>query len=128
MDTAALQRFLKYSLVGISTFAFDLFLLLVFTEFFSWHYLIAAGAAFLIAVSVNYVLSRQFVFIGTSRSVSEGYVLFLIIAGTGLAAVTFFMFIFVDILHWNYLFSRIAIAGIVGIWGYLMNFYFNFKL
>jgi len=128
MNKAALRRFLKYSLVGVSTFALDLLLLFVFVEFFSWNYLIAAGAAFCIAVSVNYVISRRFVFTGTSRPLGEGYVWFCIIAATGLATITFFMFVFVELFHWNYLLSRIVIAAMVGIWGYLMNLYFNFKV
>ncbi len=128
MNPLALRRFLKYSTVGVSTFCLDLFLLFILTDFFLWNYVISAGVAFTLAVSVNYYFSRRFVFRGTLRSAGEGYAVFLGIAGTGLVAVMVLMGVFVEVLHLNYLFSRVIIAGVVGIWNYFMNLYVNFKV
>jgi hypothetical protein len=34
----------------------------------------------------------------------------------------------VDLLGLHYLVSRILIAGVVGVWNYLLNLYVNFKV
>jgi putative flippase GtrA len=38
------------------------------------------------------------------------------------------MYVFVDMLGFDYIFSRVIIAGVVGMWNYLMNLYFNFRV
>jgi putative flippase GtrA len=124
----ALNRFLKYSSVGVSTFLFDLLLLYVLIDYVKIYYPIATAMAFGIAVSINYLLSRRFVFKGTLRSAHVGYGIFLSIAGAGMVAVTGLMVVFVEILKMDYLPSRVIIAGIVGTWNYLMNLYVNFKV
>lgn len=123
-----ITRFLRYSLIGGSTFALDLFLLFVLTDIFHIHYIISAGVGFVVAVSLNYFFSRRYVFKGTLRSVHAGYGIFLLIAAAGLMAITGLMWLFVGVFGWNYLISRIIIAGIVGFWNYLMNLYVNFKV
>jgi putative flippase GtrA len=124
----ATQRFLKYSSVGVSTFLFDLFLLYVFIDFFQIYYVTATPIAFGIAVSINYFISRRFVFKGTLRSVHAGYGVFILIALTGMAAVTGLMYVLVDKFHMHYMPARVMTAGLVGIWNYLMNLYVNFKV
>lgn len=64
-------RFCKYSAIGISTFVLDLALLVLFTDIFDIHYVISAGLAFLLAVSMNYSLSRRYVFVGSERSMKS---------------------------------------------------------
>ncbi len=123
-----LLRFLKYASVGCSTFLFDLFLLYVFIDYFKIYYVLATALAFGIAVSINYFISRRFVFKGTLRSVHSGYGVFLLIAGAGMGAVTGLMVVFVEVFHLPYLPARVIIAGIVGLWNYFMNLYVNFKV
>lgn len=128
LSPTSLRRFLKYSAIGFGTFLGDLVLLYVFTDWLQIHYLLAAGTAFLIAVSVNYVLSRRIVFKGTKRGQTAGYLYFLIIAGIGLMFVTGGMFILVEWLGVYYVFARVLVAGVTGLWNYLMNLFFNFKV
>lgn len=127
-DLRSVQRFLKYALVGGSTFLFDLLLLSIFIGVFKWDAAASAGLGFLIAVSINYVISRRFVFKGTLRSVHAGYGGFLLIAGCGLLIVTLGMHWLVNVLAWNYLVSRVLIALLTGTWNYLLNLYVNFRV
>jgi putative flippase GtrA len=128
MKSRALKRFLKYTVIGVSTFAFDLALLYLFTDLFAWHYIISTGAAFTVAISVNYFLSRKYVFKGTLKSIGKGYIAFMSIACLGVFLAMAGMELFVGILHFEFLHSRVIIAAIVGIWNYLMNLYVNFKV
>ena len=128
INNKALQRFLKYALCGGSTFLFDLLLLTLFMGTFKWSPAFSAGLGFLIAVSINYTLSRRFVFKGTLRSIHAGYIGFLVIAGTGLVFITAGMYFLVEVLGWNYLISRVLIAFFTGTWNYLLNLYVNFRV
>ena len=122
------QRFLKYFIIGFSTFLFDLILLYVFTDFFKINYLISVSLAFLIAVSINYYFSRRFVFSKTKRDLKLGFYIFLGITISGLIFITLLMLLLVEKLNLNYLVARIIVAGIVGIYNYTTNLFFNFKV
>ncbi|MDD5083530.1 MAG: GtrA family protein [Candidatus Moranbacteria bacterium] len=122
------ERFLKYSLTGGSTFLVDLCLLYVLTDVFGWNYLVSAAVGFTIAVSLNYWLARKFVFSETLRGVREGYIIFGSIALGGVLIVIGLMYILVAKFGWPYLLSRIAVASFAGIWNYFLNFYVNFKV
>jgi putative flippase GtrA len=122
------HRFLKYSMVGTSTFALDLALLFFFTDVLGVYYVFSAGISFVIAVSINYWLAREHVFPETERTIEKGYIIFFVIAATGLLAVMGLMYMAVDIFGFGYIASRVVIAGFVGLWTYGMNSYVNFKV
>lgn len=128
MITPTFQRFLKYSTVGTTTFLFDLFLLWLFTDVMAINYLLAAGVAFVVAVSINYVLSRRYVFRDSLRSVGSGYVNFLLIAGMGLLFVVGGMYVLVEFFVLPFMAARVVIAAVTGFWNYLMNLYVNFSV
>lgn len=123
-----ISRFLKYSLIGGATFAFDLLLLALLKESLGFHYLLSAAVAFAVAVSINYVISRSVVFKGTLRPFRSGYLIFAGVAGISLVAVTILMAICVEALGFDYLFARLMVACLVGLWSYLMNLFVNFKV
>jgi putative flippase GtrA len=123
-----LKRFLKYMVIGVSTFAIDLFLLYIFTDLFNWNYIISTGAAFTVAISINYFFSRHYVFHGTLTSIHKGYFTFMAIASMGIAIAMWGMEILVGIFHMEFLDSRVIIAAIVGIWNYIINLYVNFRV
>lgn len=110
------------------TFLFDLALLFLFIDVLHIYYLLAAGTAFIIATSINYIISRHHIFPGSARPAHHAYLFFLLIGGVGLLLITTLMYLCVDILQLHYLVSRVLIAGVVGWWNYLMNLYVNFKV
>ena len=124
----SLKRFVQYSLLGFGTFLLDILLLYVLKEYVGINYLIATAIGFIVGVSLNYVLSRKYVFHGSERSYRAGYGYFFLIAGVGLAFISVGMYVLVTVLSLNYLFSRVGIAALVGIWNYTMNLFFNFKV
>ena len=124
----SITRFGKSFGVGLVTFALDLALLSLFIDVFHLYYVVAAGVAFVIATSLNYVISRRYVFTGSERGVRSGYLLFLLIGGVGVLIITTLMYVLVDVFAFHYLISRIVIAGVVGWWNYLMNLHVNFKV
>lgn len=128
IDILGIKRFVRYSTVGTITFGLDLGLLTLLIEQASWHPVIASATSFLLAISLNYILSQRYVFSGSAREVHKGFVIFIIVAGIGLAIVTLFMALFVGYFDWNYLIARIVVGIITGFWNYLFNLYINFKV
>ncbi len=128
ITTASLIRFARYSLVGVSTLTFDLVLLAGMTQVLHIPYYVSTPLAFLVAVSLNYVISRKFVFHGTERTLHHGYMYFILIAGVGALAITGVVYLLVTYVHMYYLLARVLIAGVVGMVNYLSNLHFNFRV
>jgi len=123
-----LKRFFRYAAVGGATFLFDLSLLWILIEKFHVHYLHASVSGFLIAVSVNYSISRRWVFKGSQRRLAAGYLYFLKTAAAGAMATGFLMWLFCAATHGPYLLIRIIIAAVVGTGNYLIHLYLNFRV
>jgi putative flippase GtrA len=124
----ALQRFKKYALVGVSTFALDLVLLFVLTDAMGIPYVLSAALAYGAAVSLNYFISRHTVFVGTVRGLRTGYALFLGAALCGMTLVSAGLFVMVEWLSVHYILARFVVAGFVGVGNYVFNLYINFKV
>jgi putative flippase GtrA len=121
-------RFVRYSLVGVGTFAIDLALLYVATSIIGIPYYISTPCAFLIAVSINYSISRRFVFGKTERTWHHGYMYFASVAIAGAMATTSLVAFLVSVWGLYYLTARVIVAGVVGIGNYLFNLFINFKV
>lgn len=121
-------RFFRYAVVGVSTLLFDLVLLWCLTELLGIPYYVSTPFAFLVAVSINYLLSRAHVFHGTERHIHHGYAYFIGIALLGAFVTTSGVAFLVSFFGLNYLLARVLVAGVVGIGNYLLNLYFNFKV
>jgi putative flippase GtrA len=122
------RRFLRYALVGVSTLSFDLALLYIATSLLGFPYYISTPTTFLIAVSINYFISRRFVFKGTERTVHHGYSYFIGVAIAGAFVTTALVATLVTYAHLYYLLARILVAGLIGIGNYLFNLHLNFKV
>lgn len=128
LKSRAFQRFLKYALVGGSTFALDLLLIFVMTEAFLVPYQVSTALGFLIAVSLNYLIARRYVFQGTTRRMHHGYAYFILVAGLGAVLITLSVAGLVTYLSLHYLVARVAVACVVGIGNYLFNLHLNFRV
>lgn len=128
LKSRALRRFLKYMMVGGSTFLFDLLLIYLMTEFFGVPYWVSTAVGFLIAVSINYFIARRFVFKGTQRKIHHGYLYFIALAGGGAFLVTAAVAGLVAAFALHYLVARVLVACVMGTANYLFNLHFNFKV
>ena len=124
----SVRRFVRYSGVGVGTFALDLSLLYLLTTYVHVAYYLATPIAFLVGVSINYVLSREIVFKRTERSWHVGYAHFIVIALCGMILTTSGVVLLVSYVGLYYLVARVLVAGVVGILNYLANLYWNFKV
>lgn len=117
-DNTYLQLF-RYTFVGGFAFLVDFGTLVVLTEFFNIHYLISAGIAFILGLTVNYFLSVKWVF--NSRAMDNRlleFVLFSVIGFVGLALNELFLWILTDIFLIYYLFSKLITTFVVYFWNF----------
>lgn len=128
LKSRAFRRFLKYTMVGGSTFAFDLLLIWLMTELFLVPYQVSTALGFLIAVSLNYLIARTYVFQGTARRLHHGYLYFLLIAALGAVLIALAVAGLVTYLALHYLVARVLVACVVGILNYLFNLHLNFRV
>lgn len=128
MNKRAVYRFARYYLVGGSTFLIDLVILFSLTNFFNTPYQWAVAIGFIIGISINYAVSRLWVFSGTERRLHHGYVYFLGGGIVSLTAVLTLVGILVEKVGIPLIFARLVVSGIVGMGNYLFNLYLNFKV
>lgn len=114
-------------MVGFTTFLFDMVLLIAAVSF-GMPYHLAVSISFLVAITVNYIISRRFVFNGTTRQWNQGFFYFLIFALGGAFLTTSLVIFLVEVMGLHYLTSRVIVACIVGTIFYLSNLHFNFKM
>lgn len=128
MSTHSIRRFFKYAVVNVGTLLLDLAMLYIAVSVVHIPLAVSTPGSFLIAVSIDYLLSRQYVFIGTKRSWHAGYLYFIIFAILTATVTTVLTLLLVNGFHLWYLLARILVAGLIGLANYVFNLYVNFKV
>lgn len=123
----ALARLLRYGMVGGGTFALDLALMALLRAAFGLPGPHAAALSFLVAVSLNYALSRHAVFSGTERPLGHGYALFIGVALAG-ALLTGLGVHVLQGFGLPLLLTRLLVGLPVGLLNYAFNLYVNFAV
>ena len=121
-------QFVRYSFVGGLAFLVDFGTLWGLAHFAGIHYLLAAGAGFVLGLAVNYMLSVLWVF-DTHRVSGRQleFLLFAIIGLVGLGMTELFMYLFTDLGHVHYLLSKILTAILVYAWNFLARRFMLFS-
>ena len=118
--------FVRNTIVSCLVFAFDLALLWALVEALATHKLVAATLAFLAANTLHYALGRSWIFPGSERGMTAGYVYFLVNATVGLV-LTIALFAAFMALGLHYLVARIVASVFAGLTVFLLNAIFNFR-
>ena len=117
----------RNTVASVATFAVDIALLWLLVEFLGIVYLPAAAIAFVIAITVQYALSRVWVFRRSDRGMATGYFYFLVNAGIGLVAMLAMLFALVELAGLFYLVARVISSVVSGVLMFILNAVFNFK-
>lgn len=126
-DNTLIQLF-RYTFVGGIAFIFDFGSLFILTEYFNVYYLISAALAFLLGLTINYVLSIIWVF--DKRAIKSKYiefVIFTLIGIVGLALNELLMWSFTEILNTHYLFSKLLTTALVYMWNFSIRKFILFR-
>ena len=116
-----LQAF-RYLFVGGIAFIADWGTLAILT-LLGLHYLIATAIAFLIGLTVNYFLSKAFVFRAEQASTGAAgeFIVYALIGAAGLAITSGLMYCAVELAKMHPLVAKCVIAVIVLAWNFFMR-------
>ncbi|MBV7259412.1 GtrA family protein [Erythrobacter crassostreae] len=118
---------LRNTVVSTGVFAIGLGVLWLLVEFAGVDPVIATAISFLIANSIHYVFGRTWIFAGSDRKVSTGYLLFILNALVGLAVTVGLFWILTEYTAINYLVARVIVSVFAGLAVFVLNAAFNFK-
>lgn len=88
---------------------------------------VATAISFLIANSIHYLFGRAWIFAGSDRKLSTGYMLFL---GNAVVGLLVTVSLFWALTHWtpiNYLVARVVVSVFAGLAVFVLNAAFNFR-
>jgi putative flippase GtrA len=124
------SRFIRFSTIGILSFAIDISLLYILTDHAHIPYLGSAACAFAVATLFQYLFMRKHTFKESKRAHDQGYSSFMAVSLFNLLIMLVALSIAVEFFHFNYLIARIIIATLVGIWNFFATskFVFNVEL
>ncbi|WP_114952045.1 GtrA family protein [Sphingosinicella terrae] len=126
-ESRGARLFGRNTIASFLAFGIDLALLWTLVEVAGIGRLPAAAAAFLLAMSVHYVVSRLWVFKGSRRGMASGYLYFLVNAGIGLVVTLAVFWSLIDLLEIQYLIARLIASVVAGLLVFFLNAAFNFK-
>ena len=123
-----LIQLFRYTFVGCLAFIFDFGLLFILTEYFNIYYLISAAIAFLLGLTINYLLSIIWIFEKRSiKSKHIEFIIFALIGIIGLALNEFFIWFFTEIANTHYLYSKLISTALVYLWNFFIRKYSLFR-
>jgi len=113
------MKIVKYFSIGSVAALTDILLFSLFAKFFGFNYLIVGFFSFIVATGVNYILSIRYVFeSGTRHSKKKEIILVYIISAIGLLINLSMLYLFIDLLDFEMIFSKILSTGITFFWNY----------
>ncbi len=117
----------RNTVVSTGVFIVGLGVLWLLVEMAGVDPVLATAISFLIANSIHYVFGRTWIFAGSDRKVSTGYLLFIINALVGLAVTVGLFWILTEYTAINYLVARVIVSIFAGLAVFALNAAFNFK-
>lgn len=121
------HQFIRYGIVAVIAQLFDITIFYSLTTFLGAYYLFAGVMGFSIALSLNYWLSKRWVFASQITVSRQRLGVFLAVAVLGLVMTIFLLWFFTEILGIYYLYSKIVAIVIVFWWNFFARKYFVFN-
>ena len=123
-----LLQLFRYGFVGGVAFVADYGTLFLLTHYAGVHYLLSAGIAFCIGLTVNYLLSISWVF-NKNRSTKPWveFMVFALIGIVGLGLNELIMYVATDLLHLHYMVSKLISTALVFCWNFFARKLIIFK-
>lgn len=126
-NNTMLQLF-RYTFVGGLAFLVDFGLLFVLTEYACFHYLFSATISFVAGLTVNYSLSKLWVFTHSTISrLKLEFLIFAVIGVIGLFINNLFLWLFTNVLEFWYMFSKALVTIITYLWNFFARKLILFK-
>ncbi len=120
------NKFLKYLVVGASTFLFDMGLLYGLVQIFKIHYLMAVTFAWFSPAAANYLLNKIWSF-KSSASYFSSTLKYAILLGMNYLFTIFMMYVLVEVFLLYYIYAKIAIMAVIVCWDFFIYKHFIYR-
>ena len=117
----------RNTIVSTGVFLVGLAILWLLVEQAEVDPVLATAIGFIVANSIHYVFGRAWIFAGTQRRVSTGYLLFLGNAVVGLFVTIGLFWALITFTPINYLIARVIVSVFAGLAVFALNASFNFR-
>ncbi len=117
----------RNTIVSTGVFLVGLAILWLLVEQAEVDPVLATAISFIVANSIHYVFGRAWIFAGTQRRVSTGYLLFLGNAVVGLFVTIGLFWALITFTPMNYLIARVIVSVFAGLAVFALNASFNFR-
>lgn len=122
------MKIIRYAAVGGTATLVDFVIFAVFAKFLGFNYLAVGAIGFIIATTVNYILSIRFVFkSGIRFNLRKEIILVFLVSFVGLIVNQLVLFTGIGILGWEMLFTKIVATGLVFFFNFGVRTHFVFK-
>jgi len=127
------RKLFKALIVGVLATCVDTVVMLAFTNYLHWFYLVAKALSFLVGMVVSFYLNKTFTFKNTSDKVHYQLASFSLIAVSQYLLSLGLFFVFVDVIFDNttnvyLILSQILVAVIGFVYAFLLNKSLTFKI
>lgn len=124
---AFVTRFVRYFITGGMSALVDLALFWIFTQYMGVYYILAALLSFCVAFTLNYVLSRYWVFGPGRRAIAHEATLVLIVSVVGLGLHIAVLWMLVEWFSLPEMLAKIVATGLVFFWNFGARQYWVFS-
>ena len=121
-----IKQLIKFCVVGGSGIVVDFSVTYLFKEIVRINKYVANSLGFITAATSNYFLNRLWTFESEDPQIMRQYILFIAIATVGLAINNGVIYLLHERRKINFYLAKIFAIGVVTLWNFFMNYYFNF--
>lgn len=121
------HQVIRFIIVGAGCAAVEFFLFTILVDFYNVQYLAANLISLLVAVVLNYVISRKTVFEPGKHTANVEFIIFVLFTGIGVALNQFLVWYFVDQLVLDVRLGKVFAIGIVAVFNFFTKKHIVFK-
>ena len=122
------SRFAKFCAVGFLGMLTDLSVMAFFVELAGLNIYLSNCLSFVAAVTVTFLLNKKWTFKDRPDAGPGQYLQFFAVSLGGLAWALLLLHLFVDNLHWWYIYAKLLITILVSFWNFIVNNIWTFRL
>lgn len=127
ITNSLIKKLLSYIVWGGIAAIVDLTILYILTSITGIHYLISQTIAFCVSFFVLFFIQKHITFANKSKKYFSQLLYFLLFQWIGLCINLILLHRFVEYIQLHYMIWSILAKGIVLVWNFTMNYYYNFK-
>jgi putative flippase GtrA len=122
------RQLVTYFLIGSFNAISDLAILFLLVDFLKIFYLYSQTISFIFVATIAFFLHKNYTFRHKGRNNKLRYIIFLVIASSGLLWNLLLLSIFVEFFKIKYLLAATIIKFIIFLWNYTMNRLITFRV